>query len=156
MLPLPKQDALLPIIQLSITPVILISGIGSLLLSMTNRMGRIVDRTRAVAGLMRQAEGADRVHLEKQLSIMFRRAKLLRLAMTLASSSMFVSGLLIVTIFVSALFEVESAAVVFSLFITSVFLLLSGLGAFIRDVFVSLKALEAEVERVKGKVASSG
>jgi hypothetical protein len=148
MLPLPKQDALLPIIQLSITPVILISGIGALLLSMTNRMGRIVDRTRSIAGSIPKAEAGDRQHLENQLSIMFRRAKLLRMAMTLASSSMFVSGLLIVTIFVTALFSFESAVLVFSLFITSVFLLLGGLAAFIRDVFVSLKALEAEVARV--------
>ena len=37
-------DNLLPTIQLAITPVILITGIGSLLLTMTNRMGRVVDR----------------------------------------------------------------------------------------------------------------
>jgi hypothetical protein len=44
------SDSLLPMIQLAITPVILIAGVGSLLLSMTNRLGRIVDRTRILAG----------------------------------------------------------------------------------------------------------
>ena len=50
-----RQEALLPIIQLAITPVIFIAGLGSLLLTMTNRMGRIVDRTRIMAGQVRTA-----------------------------------------------------------------------------------------------------
>ena len=37
------SGTLLPIIQLSITPVILISGEGALMLTLTGRMGRIVD-----------------------------------------------------------------------------------------------------------------
>jgi hypothetical protein len=47
------SETLLPIIQLSITPVILISGEGALMLTLTNRMGRIVDRTRSLAGQVR-------------------------------------------------------------------------------------------------------
>ena len=38
--------ALIPILQVAIGPVILVSGVGLLLLSMTNRLGRIVDRRR--------------------------------------------------------------------------------------------------------------
>ena len=46
-------SSLLPIIQLAITPVILISGMGALMITLTNRMARIVDRTRVVAELSR-------------------------------------------------------------------------------------------------------
>ncbi|MEO0055776.1 MAG: hypothetical protein RLZZ50_1723, partial [Verrucomicrobiota bacterium] len=49
------SHALLPLIQSAITPVILITGLGSLLLTMTNRLGRIVDRTRILAGQARLA-----------------------------------------------------------------------------------------------------
>ena len=35
---------LLPVLQVAIGPVILISGVGLLLLSMTNRLGRTIDR----------------------------------------------------------------------------------------------------------------
>lgn len=56
------MDALtsfLPSIQLAITPVILISGMGALMLTLTNRMGRIVDRTRALAGALHAATGTN-------------------------------------------------------------------------------------------------
>jgi hypothetical protein len=50
----------LSVIQLAITPVILLSGVGALMLTLTNRLGRVVDRTRALAGQMRQAAAEER------------------------------------------------------------------------------------------------
>ena len=145
---LPSQDHVLPIIQLAITPVILMSGIGAVLLSMTHRMGRIVDRTRALAGLVRQEKNdSDRDHILSQLRIMFRRAKVMRFAMTMATLSVFVSGLLVVSLFVSALLEVELSVLILTLFVISVSMLLTGLAAFVRDIFLSLKALGVEVDR---------
>ena len=37
---------LIPVLQTAIGPVILISGVGLLLLTMTNRLGRVIDRAR--------------------------------------------------------------------------------------------------------------
>jgi small-conductance mechanosensitive channel len=114
---------------------------------MTTRMGRIVDRTRALAGQARAATGAERAHIENQLTIMFRRAKLMRLSMTLTASSMFTSGLLIMLLFVSGIFGVAMPAVILGVFALSVAFMLAGLAAFIRDVFLSLQALSFEVAR---------
>ena len=50
-------DDIVPFLQLSIGPVIVISGVGLLLLSMTNRYGRVIDRTRFVADAVRQSAG---------------------------------------------------------------------------------------------------
>jgi hypothetical protein len=151
MLDLPEDlKAILPLIQLSITPVILISGLGALVISMTTRMGRIVDRSRNLAGLVRQAKGEERTHIEHQLEIMFRRARLMRLAMTLVISSIFTSGLLILLLFVGQLLEVEIAKAVLGVFMLSVVFMVGGMGAFIRDVFVSLQALDLEVTRALG------
>ena len=145
---LPSEQDVLPIIQLAITPVILMSGIGAVLLSMTHRMGRIVDRVRILSGQVRQEKNADEVtHLSQQLATMFRRARLMRFAMTMATMSVFVSGLLVVVIFVSALTRLELSGVVLALFVISVSLLLTGLASFIRDVFLSLRALGSEVDR---------
>ena len=72
-----STSALLPIIQLAITPVILISGVGALMLSLTNRMGRIVDRTRNLALQVQQADADSKAHLETQLDILWRRASYL-------------------------------------------------------------------------------
>ncbi len=150
MLALPDLNELLPIIQLSITPVILISGLGALVISMTTRMGRIVDRSRSLAGLVREAKGSERKHIENQLEILFRRARLMRLAMTMVTSSIFTSGLLIMLLFVSGLAKVPMSNVILGIFMLSVVFMLGGMAAFIRDVFVSLQALNLEVVRALG------
>ncbi|HEY8933052.1 MAG TPA: DUF2721 domain-containing protein [Rariglobus sp.] len=141
------SESLLPTIQLSITPVILITGLGSLLLTMTNRMGRVVDRTRILAGQARAAAGGERDHIEHQLRIMYRRAKIVRLAVTLGAASMFSSGLLVIAIFANAVLGTHLAAVILGIFVASITLLLGALAAFLRDIFLSLNALGLEVER---------
>lgn len=148
------QEGALPLIQLAVTPVILITGLGSLLLTMTNRLGRVVDRTRILAGQVRTADSAERSHLEYQLRTMFRRAKLVRLAVTLAATSMFLSGLLVVVIFLSALLGKELSGIIVGLFVTGIVFLLGALAVFIRDIFLSLVAVGSEVERVLAPHAS--
>src|SRR3954462_12550615 len=93
---------LLPVIQLAITPVILLSGVGALMLTLTNRMGRVVDRTRSLAGQLRQAAAADREHVDGQLAILWSRAKLIRRAVTFAALSMLLSCALVMAIFIDA------------------------------------------------------
>jgi hypothetical protein len=141
------SDALLPMIQLAITPVILITGLGSLMLTMTNRLGRIVDRTRILAGQARTSAGEDRAQAESQLRILYHRAKLVRMAVSLVALSMFVSGLLVVAIFLSALLRIEAGLVLLALFVAAVGLLLGALVYFLRDINQALNALGLEVHR---------
>ncbi|MBC8008565.1 MAG: DUF2721 domain-containing protein [Burkholderiales bacterium] len=142
-------DTLLPSIQLAITPVILITGIGSLLLTMTNRMGRVVDRTRILAGQSCGARGnpVERAHIEAQLRIMYRRAGLVRRAVSFAALSMVCSGLLVVAIFADVLTGSGLAVFILGLFALSIGCLLAGLVCFLRDIHLSLSALGLEVER---------
>jgi len=142
-----RQEQLLPIIQLAITPVILITGLGSLLLTMTNRMARIVDRSRALAGQLRAAAPEERPHVEQQLRIMYRRASLIRMAVTFSALSMLCAGLLVALIFVGAMVGRSLAPGIALLFFASVGCLISALVAFLRDIFMSLWALRLEVER---------
>jgi uncharacterized oligopeptide transporter (OPT) family protein len=148
--PLPASS-LLPIIQLSTTPVILISGMGLLLLTMTNRMGRIIDRTRLYASQLRQAEEAERRQLEIQLELTWRRAKIVRLALTYATSSMLVSAALVVTIFLGAILRVDLGGLMLVLFLVAIGLLMAALVAFLRDIFLSLSALRLEVREAREK-----
>lgn len=145
------QESILPIIQLSITPVILISGLGALCISMTNRMGRIVDRTRNLAGLILKAGVEDREYLEEQVMIMFRRAKIMRFAMTMITASMFISGLLIMLLFLSGVSRVDLTVLALCFFATSISCLLAGLVAFLRDLFLSLHAVQVEVTHAIGR-----
>lgn len=141
--------SLLPIIQASTTPVILISGLGLLLLTMTNRMGRIIDRTRLYASQLRQAEEPERKQLEVQLDLTWRRAKIVRLSLTFATSSMLVSSALVVTIFLGATLRTDLSALMLVLFLSAIALLMAALAAFLRDIFVSLAALRLEVRQAR-------
>ena len=71
----------------------------------------------------------------------------MRSAVTLGVASMFCSGLLVVAIFADALLQANFAGAILGLFITSIGLLLGALGAFLRDIFLSLNALGLEVDR---------
>jgi hypothetical protein len=142
-------SSLLPIIQLAITPVILISGMGALMIVMTNRMGRIVDRTRQLAEAVPTAEGDERRHLGEQLDILWGRSLLIRRAVTATGLSMLFSCLLIVALFAAALFGWEMRAVVIVLFAASILALIWALVVFLRDIFVALHALHLQVERAR-------
>lgn len=144
------SNSLLPMIQLAITPVILITGLGSLMLTMTNRLGRIVDRTRILAGQAQAAKDDARAHVEAQLRILYKRAKFVRLAVIFNTLSMFTSGLLVVVIFVSALAGVEAGPMILALFMGAIGFLLTALGYFLSDINLTLKALGLEVEKALG------
>ena len=160
----PGMDALvagnfLQVIQLAITPVILLSGVGALLITLTNRMGRIVDRTRALAGQMRQAgtvAAEERGHLERQLAIMWRRAKLVRIAVTFAGLSMLLSCVLVMGIFVDMSVESDFGLQLVVVFVSSVMCLIASLVAFLRDIWMSLWALSLEVEAAKKPMTGGG
>ena len=62
-----------------------------MLITLTNRLGRVVDRTRALARDSQGATGEGQRHIERQLEMMRQRAKLIRLAVMLACSSMLLS-----------------------------------------------------------------
>ena len=91
-------SSFLEVIQLAITPVILLSGVGGLMITLTNRMARVVDRTRALAGQVRTAAADasdERVHLESQLEILWRRSRLVQRAVMCAGLSMLLACVLV-------------------------------------------------------------
>jgi hypothetical protein len=143
------SGSLTSMIQLSISPVILISGVAALTITLTNRMARIVDRTRVLAGQARSATGDDRVHLGTQLDIMWRRARLIRRSVTFAGCSMLISCLLILGLFIDAFFGLQPGLGLAALFVGGVVSLAASLVAFLRDIFVSLHAVQMEVERAQ-------
>lgn len=145
------SSSFLPVIQTAITPVILLSGVGALMLTLTNRMGRIVDRTRILAGQLREAAEADRAHVESQLNIMWRRAKLVRVAVTFAGLSMLLSCLLVIGIFVDVMADDDFGLQLVVAFLASAMCLIASLAAFLRDIWMSLWALRLEVDSVRGK-----
>ncbi len=139
------QD-LAPILQIAVGPVILVSGVGLLLLSMTNRLGRTVDRARELSRQLQAAAPGDRARLRSQLDILLRRAHLLRAAIALASISVLLAAVLVIVLFVTALFGLGTVPVIIGLFSSCMAALVVSLFLFLKDVNLSLAALKLEIE----------
>ncbi|MFI5197005.1 MAG: DUF2721 domain-containing protein [Thermoanaerobaculia bacterium] len=138
------QD-LIPILQVAVGPVILISGVGLLLLSMTNRFGRIIDRTRQLTNERRLAVPENHESLVAQLRILLRRARIVRAAIAFAAVSLLLAALLIIVLFTSAILQLGLVLSITGLFVACLVSLIASLVLFIGDINVSLTALKLEV-----------
>jgi|SRR4051812_3978840 hypothetical protein len=136
---------LVPILEMAIGPVILISGVGLLLLSMTNRLGRVIDRSRLLAESLRKENASNASHVPAQLTILSRRARLVRLAIILATLSVLLASVLIIALFLGALLRFEIGVIVILLFIGCMGSLIASLIVFIADINLSLSALRLEI-----------
>jgi hypothetical protein len=137
---------LIPILQVAVGPVILISGVGLLILSMTNRLGRAIDRTRNLIGRYQESEPNTQVRLKKQLRVLWGRAKMLRMAIALSSASVLSAALLVISVFIAALWGIGRGWVIVGLFSVALISLILSLVLFIYDINQSLTALRVEME----------
>jgi uncharacterized membrane protein YqjE len=132
-------------LQLAIGPVILISGIGLIILSLTNRFGRIVDRTRQLSVEYRSSSGIDLERILSELKILTLRAKIIRNSNFLAVLSVLLVSFIIIGLFGSALYHFNMTYLLVTLFISSIISLILSLFLFIYDLDLSLRALWIEL-----------
>jgi len=143
--PIISLKELVPILQLAIGPVILISGVGLLLLTLTNRFGRMLDRARLLNRETPTAAEAESV--KAQIAILHRRAEILRLSITLGSITVLLVAVLILTLFLSALCKLELGWLIVAIFCTSQVSLIGSMLAFLRDMNLALAAVKLELKR---------
>lgn len=137
---------LIPILQLSIGPVILISGVGLLLLTLTNRFGRLVDRSRTLMHELAHAPaGEEAGKLRAQIDILYRRSTILRVSITLGAVTVLMDGILMLALFLSALLNWESAGAIVAIFCVAIVALIGSMIAFLRDMNLALMAVQLEI-----------
>lgn len=141
--------AIVPVLQVSIGPVILISGVGLLLLAMTNRFGRIIDRTRVLGREVAASDPKARAWADAQIGILWRRARLMRAVITLAGTSVLFAALLIVALFATALLDLPGVALIVLLFAACLLCLVLSVAGFVHDLGLSLVALRLELDHVR-------
>lgn len=145
-MPPTSLDQIIPELRDAIGPVILISGVGLLLLTFTNRLGRAIDRARQLDAELPKRTEAERAPLRAQIAIIYRRAKMIRLCITLAALSALMAAALIIALFVAALMNWPYGWLVSVLFIGCMVSLFASLIAFLWDINLSLHALKLELE----------
>lgn len=128
------------LIQISIGPVFLLSGIAATLNVLTSRLARIVDRARqqeqeAVLGHENAAE------LRAQLTVLARRARHINAAIALATLSALLVALTVVLLFANPLVHSDLSIVVAVVFVGALLALVVALLSFLIEVRIATAAL---------------
>jgi hypothetical protein len=137
---------MIPTLQTAIGPMILISGVGLLVLSMTNRLAHLIDRTRILVAQLPEAGDDARPMIEGQLCILWQRAHLIRAAIALVALSALAAALLIILLFATALWQLATEWLIVALFVGCMGCLIGSLVLFLHDINRSLLALKIELE----------
>lgn len=138
-------NQLVPVLQLAIGPVILISGVGLLLLSFTNRLGRLIDRARLLHRERISGPASERKELlREQIELIDQRAGILRRAISLAALTLLLVSVLILVLFIAALFGLELGVMIVCLFALAVLALIGSIIGFLREITLSLEAVRLE------------
>ena len=133
------------LLQTTISPMVLISGVGLLLLSATNRLGRAIDRTRSVSGVVQGAEHpAPRD--QRQLRVLFRRCLILQWSIGMLVFSILCSVVMILLLILSTFAAADLSVSIVGILTINVLSIVGSVTLFLADVSLGLKALRIEME----------
>jgi Protein of unknown function (DUF2721) len=151
------------VIQLSVAPVFLLAGVGATLNVLVGRLVRIVDRARLTEAQFKDADESLSKDLQERLEVLATRARLISRAIALSVLTAVMVPVVIVSLFISELFQVNLAVPVAVTFIVGLISLAVGLVYFLREVFVATAALSfgisedslSEAQRLRRVVKNS-
>jgi hypothetical protein len=126
------------VIQLAVAPVFLLTGIGAILAVITNRIARILDRSRALTNSSEQIQSAHK----DEMAILVRRARWVHWAVSLCTMSALFICIVIASLFVGSEIGVDPSRAVSLLFISAMLALIFGLLCFLREVFLATGSIE--------------
>jgi hypothetical protein len=138
-------------LQACITPVAMISGVGLLLLTITNRMGRVVDRIRhLVTELDHPDVKRDKIKVN-EIQILSQRGIILRNSIAWLLVGMISSCLIIPLLFIMSMSEAKIILIGHLLFVISMLSMFVSLIYFFKDVLLSLNAIRLEASEYINK-----
>jgi len=154
-MPLTSLEQIIPELRDAVGPVILISGVGLLLLTMTNRLGRAIDRARILKHELAALPGRERGQVQAQVDIIYRRAKLIRLSIMFSVVSALLAAVLVMMLFLAAWLGWQPAWPAGVTFTACLGSLCVSLLAFMGDINLSLHALKLELDGTKSPEPAS-
>lgn len=138
-LPANNLDAIAHVIQLAVAPVFLLTAVGTLLMVLTNRLGRAVDRRRVLEReLANGASGTTSARARVELALIARRVKHIYRAIVMAVFCALFICLLIGLAFVDAFLATNLARGLGVLFVLAMLALITALIMFLREIFIAV------------------
>jgi hypothetical protein len=125
------------VIQLSVAPVFLLTGVGAMLGVLSNRLARTVDRARTLEGRYGGASATEQESLRRELAVQARRCRLIYIAMGLCALCALLICSVIVTAFASAFIGAGFAVPIAVLFVAAMLAFIAALLVFLREVHLA-------------------
>ncbi|SEJ40476.1 Protein of unknown function [Sphingomonas sp. OV641] len=136
-------------IQLSLSPVFMLAGIGALLNVLAGRLSRVIDRARTIEALFPNTTGPDRARHAWELRLLDRRMTIINRALFLAVSSAVMTCAVVATLFVAVLASLHIGQLVAIAFILAMVLLIASLACFMIEVSKSMQANRVREELMR-------
>lgn len=143
---IPAVTTIAQTIQLSLSPVFMLAGIGALLNVLAGRLSRVIDRARAVEALHPRSTGPEHDRHVWELRLLDKRMSIINLALFLAVTSAIMTCLVVALLFVAELAKLHLGTVVALAFILAMVMLIAALISFMIEVRVSVRAIRIRPE----------
>ena len=127
-------------IQQAVAPVFLLTGIGSILAVLTNRLGRAIDRIRRLNEMDIKCVSESG---KEEVCNLSRRTRWIRRAITLCTLSALCVCLSIASLFIAVQLAVDLSDVVAMLFVAAMLTLICGLGCFLREIALAIQSVDS-------------
>ncbi|MDQ4088165.1 MAG: DUF2721 domain-containing protein [Pseudomonadota bacterium] len=148
--PAPAVSEIAHQIELSVAPVFLLAGVGAFLNVLANRLSRVVDRARELAGAAESLDEAERSLAATELRFLTRRITAANVAIACCTASALLVCLVVATMFMAAPTELAVGRLISWLFIAAMALLVGGLVLFLHEVQLAMRSLRIRFPRSRG------
>ena len=142
----PAVSTIAQTIQLSLTPIFMLTAIGQLLNVLVGRLARVVDRARMLEQLHPRSTGPEHDRHVWELRLLDRRISIINAALFLAVVSGVLTCVVVALMFVAELIHLKIGRYVAFAFVAATMLLIASLTAFMVEVRVSLRAIHVRAE----------
>jgi hypothetical protein len=136
----PAVTTIAQTIQLSLSPVFMLAGIGAFLNVLAGRLSRVIDRARAIEQIHPGSTGRDHDRHVWELKLLDRRMSVINAALFLCVASAIAVCSVVALLFIGELAGLHIGTMVALIFILAMLLLVAGLLMFLVEVRISLRS----------------
>ena len=138
-----QLDDIGKIIQLSIAPVFMLSGVGTHLVVLTNRLARIIDRSRNLEAHL----APEALQNSEELDELHARAHLINRSITLSCLCALFICMVIAALFIGDATNLQISQIIASFFVLGIISLIGSFFYFLREIFVATRTLDRDRQR---------
>lgn len=135
------------IIQLAIAPVFLLTGVGTNMLVLTNRLARIIDRSRTLEERLDEPESQSpdkEAAARDELQVLFSRARKINRAIFLSTTCALLICMVVAALFVTDALNLRLASVIAGLFVLAMVALTGSFVYLLREILLATEFMNQQ------------